>query len=332
MSYVLSIDQGGTKTAAAVCGKDGQIVGIGLAAGACHQTSGMSRAMECVRAACDAALAQAGLRYDDIELIFGGLTGVDWDYEEISVADAVSESTGVRMVYACNDVLPAFRAGSGLGHGVVVCSGTATNVAAVSPTGENFCFNFFCSMPHIGKQGLDAAFDSFSGLIPVSSLINSALKYFNCPDMVELMKLKSSGHITNSQIKKFAPYVFENACLGDTDAEDVVKAFAHRAAKYAHAALAKFDMGAEADLVLSGGIFKADCPILFKTIEADMRSAAAKINIINAPYEPVVGGLIYGLEKLGVEYTSVEKVLTRSADELGLRRKRESEVTICQQK
>jgi N-acetylglucosamine kinase-like BadF-type ATPase len=76
MEYVLGIDQGSTKTHAALCDQAGHILGVGQVFGACHSLDGMEPAMTAVRSAAEAALYHAGVRAQDVALLFGGLSGL----------------------------------------------------------------------------------------------------------------------------------------------------------------------------------------------------------------------------------------------------------------
>ena len=77
MSYILGIDQGGSKTQAVITDETGQILGTGRSFGACHSVQGMQRAMDAVREAVDQAAEQSGIRLEEIAAAAGGMTGAD---------------------------------------------------------------------------------------------------------------------------------------------------------------------------------------------------------------------------------------------------------------
>ena len=62
MRYLLGIDQGGTKTAAAVMGEDGRILGSALVKGSYFPIFGVSPALDRMEEAAGLAVEQAGIR------------------------------------------------------------------------------------------------------------------------------------------------------------------------------------------------------------------------------------------------------------------------------
>ena len=86
MSYILGIDQGGTKTAAAVMDEAGKILGIATRRGAYYPTDGMTSAFTKIKEAVEEAIAQAGITREQIGTAIAGITGIDWqgDKEKVS--------------------------------------------------------------------------------------------------------------------------------------------------------------------------------------------------------------------------------------------------------
>lgn len=67
--YILGIDQGGTKTAAAVMREDGFIVGSATTKGAYFPNEGVENALEQMAAAAEGAINNAGIGKEEIALI-----------------------------------------------------------------------------------------------------------------------------------------------------------------------------------------------------------------------------------------------------------------------
>lgn len=302
MSYFLGIDQGGTKTAAAVCDASGIIVGAGLAQGACHQTSGMDCAMARVVQAAREALDPKGLSFRDIAAVGGGLTGVDWEEETPLVAQALQKATGVVRVQAKNDVFGAFYAGASSSYGACICSGTSTNICVVAPGGREHSFNFYCRTGHPGRMGLECVFDSHCGIRDKTSLTEMALAHFEYADVDSLMRGKVDGRIPNAAFRRFAPAVLRAAAAGDPVACDCVAAYGRSCAGYVTAGLRRFAMERlPSEVVLSGGVFKTPCPPLIEAIRHEIGRHAPKARLTAARLEPVVGCLAMAMELAGID-------------------------------
>jgi N-acetylglucosamine kinase-like BadF-type ATPase len=79
MSAVLAVDGGNTKTIAVVAGADGRVLGTGRAGCAdIYNAPTPDRALDAIAAAVGAALAEAGMRADELAAAAFGLAGADW--------------------------------------------------------------------------------------------------------------------------------------------------------------------------------------------------------------------------------------------------------------
>jgi hypothetical protein len=97
-------------------------------------------------------------------------------------------------------------------------------------------------------------------------------------------------------------------------AEKIVSHWALGYAEMVRAALLQFGMqNLEVDVVLSGGVFKARCPLVRQTILKNLRHFIPQVRLVEARYEPVVGAVLLGLERLGADTTGME--FTRNLDE-----------------
>ena len=92
VKYVLGLDQGGSKTHAVVADMEGNILGIGCGAGACHSVIGLEAAAAAIYDASMQAISAAGIAVEQIDVVGAGLTGVDWPHETQLLTSAVSDT------------------------------------------------------------------------------------------------------------------------------------------------------------------------------------------------------------------------------------------------
>lgn len=109
MKYVLGLDQGRTKTIAAIADLDGTILSVGGAGGGHHYLTGMEHAAGQMKSAASAALGRIGGMQGDIAAIGGGLAGADLPH------DCQALKKGVEKAFSCpavvvNDCIIALRA------------------------------------------------------------------------------------------------------------------------------------------------------------------------------------------------------------------------------
>ncbi|MGE5598014.1 MAG: N-acetylglucosamine kinase [Bacteroidota bacterium] len=322
MGYLLGIDQGGSKTAAAVADRDGRLLGVGYAGGACHTYDGLQRAMAMVVQAAAGALARAGLTASQIELVVAGMTGADWPEEYDLLRAALADTLGIGNVSVVNDCLIAMRGGTDLPYGAVLCAGSGLNAAVKSLDGRLFIFGYYVDDEDqggtaLGRRAIRAVVAAEAGLDPPTSLTRAVLRYFNLRTVEELLRNRVGGALAAKDIAGLAPLVIAEAGAGDPAAAGLIAEFGRSIARYAVAGLRRFamlDMAVE--VVLSGGVFKGGGSMLAGAVAAAIRAAAPKAVAIDARLEPVVGAVLMALDHVHggtLERRVFDRVLAGSA-------------------
>ena len=117
---------------------EGNVLGFWKSNGECHSSMGIEYAMEEVQKAMKEALMQAGLEFTQMDMLVAGLTGMDWEYEEKLLRDALWRITHIENILVVNDCIIAMRAGSSHQYGIVLCAGSGLNCAARNKKGEEY--------------------------------------------------------------------------------------------------------------------------------------------------------------------------------------------------
>jgi N-acetylglucosamine kinase-like BadF-type ATPase len=128
------------------------------------------------------------------------------------------------------------------------------------------------------------------------------------------------GRLSQDEVKKIAPLVFEVAYEGDWVACEIIRAFGEGLAELVAAGLVRFEMtGLEVDVVLSGNIFKGPGHLVEEVMIAGIHMVAPQARLVNARYEPVVGAILLALEALDIDITDrVRQNIEASSKALGL--------------
>jgi N-acetylglucosamine kinase-like BadF-type ATPase len=319
VDYVLGIDQGGTHTRAAVCTLEGEIMAACTGEGACHAYVGMDIAMSAIRETAQAALARAGIQPEQVRCLFAGLTGADWPDEYPLLQDNLLRLGLGQPVYVTNDSLIALRGGTDQPYGAVLIAGSGGNCAIRSPDGQEFIYAYYHDADlqgghALGRRVLNALYQAETGREAQTRLKARVLGFYGLADMDGLLRADVEGRLS-PDIKELAPLLFEEAFHGDPVAAQIVRAFAEGCAGLVAAGLRRFDMtGLELDVVLSGSVFKAQGPLLVETMAACLHQVAPRARLVNARYEPVVGAVLLGLERLGISVDErIQKNISKSA-------------------
>lgn len=328
MNYILGIDQGGTKTAAVIGDFEGHILGIGKSFGAIHSVHGMPRAMEAMKAACDAALKQAGAEYGDIYGIYGGISGLDWDYEYELLVSAMHRVIPVERIYAVNDCIIALRSASSAENSAVICAGTGVN-CAVRNKNRQIIFGYYIpdslqGGSAIGQQALQAVFDAQAGVGEPTLLTQKLLGFYALPDVDSLLMRYINKEIPPDSISRLSRLAEEAALEGDGPADRLFESFAKGIVPYIHSGMKKLGIAEEpVDVVLSGSIFKCRAKSLQDTVRFCLRDGFPGINIIDARYEPVIGAYLLGLDQVPeADFTRVWENIESEQNKFHISRRR----------
>ncbi len=324
--YILGIDQGGTKTAAAVMRGDGFIVGQATAKGAYFPVEGMERALESVREAVGEALRSASIGMKDIMLTVAGITGVDWPGDDVLVKKALQENLSAVEVFACNDAVIALNSGTMRSHGVVICAGTGMNGALIDREGRQFVYGDYMEEAAQGGSALAVraarkVFDAALGLCPPTELTNLFLKQAQVPDVDALLKRFMTEKTFRNELRFLVPQILMIAEYGDEVTCGLLSEFAEQIVDCIEAGLRKMKMSPEEEkIVLAGSVFKGKENPLTKRVIKRMEERLPGAEPVLACYEPVVGACIMGLARMDMDPSGREKGIRESAVVLGLYR------------
>lgn len=134
MNYYLGVDGGGSKTIAVIADEIGRIKGRGTSGCGNHQL-GAELAERSIRHAVGEALAEAGLRPQDISFASFGLAGADREADFVVLRPMVGALGFANYHIVCDTVI-AMRAGTRQRAGVVLICGSGTNSYGMNADGE----------------------------------------------------------------------------------------------------------------------------------------------------------------------------------------------------
>jgi N-acetylglucosamine kinase-like BadF-type ATPase len=325
MGYILGLDQGSSHTRAVVCDRQGRMLGLGVAEGACHAYVGMQRAMDCVREAVIQSLQYATVRPETLDCIYAGLTGADWEDEYPLLQKNIQEQGWCQNVLVTNDTIVALRGGTAQPFGAILIAGSGGNCAVRAPDGREYIYGYFQENELQGGSGLArhallSVYHAHTGRGPQTKLTEMILDHFSVQSVEALLRADVENRLTEERLLSLAIVLFEAGFQGDETANRILREFGVGCAELVNAGLRRFDMtGLEVEVVLSGSIFKGKGSLLKETISAGIHSCAPRARLVNARYEPVVGAAMLGLESAGISIDApVAENIDQTARNLGL--------------
>ena len=302
VKLILGIDQGGTKTCAAVSDVSGNILSYNRSAGAYFPKTGIEEAMHCMMDAAENALNTAKLTLDDIDSVVAGVTGIDWNGDDKMIADELKKHIGNKKIIACNDCEIAYYGGATSRTGAVICTGTGINAAMFSPDGKKFVMGDYLKSSlqgatAISSRTIEAVFESELGALPETKLTDLYLDFSDETSVDGLLKKYMCDEDFSNNILSLCPQIKKIADEGDEVALTVLDSFAEELTVCFVAAMKKMNMlELNCDIVLAGSVFGRTDGLTAMVTEK-IRNQAKNANIVNAVFEPVVGACILGILK-----------------------------------
>ncbi len=301
MSLLLGLDQGGSKTWAAISDAAGRLLGVGRAAGG-YPTRRPDEAMRYIGEAVQAALANANLPNQPVDLLYAGLTSADWPDEYDFLQRRVEALELARQVRVVNDTIVALRGGTSHAYGAIVTAGTGSNCAIRSPAGEEYLYHYYVEDDlqggvALGRRALRAVYRAETGRESTTRLTCSVLRQLNFASVDDLLRADCEHHFADEMVKTLAPLVFQAARAGDEVAASILAAFGQGLAELVTAGLQRFEMTKlPVEVVLSGSVFKGEGGLLQSVMRDEIERVAPLSRLVDARYEPVVGALLLAME------------------------------------
>ncbi|MDR3173209.1 MAG: hypothetical protein LBU19_03070 [Treponema sp.] len=340
MAYLMGIDQGGTKTDVVIADHTGRILGFGNDRDWIAVT-GERRAVRMIRVkyAAGKAAADAGLSLAGIQSVSASCNGADWDFEYAIGRKNLRNTLGIDDVALYNDCIGALRGGTEIKGKdcAVICLGTGANCAVVNRDGEEYIYAYYLKSIHqgagaIGRFVFQAVYDAEAGLGEKTMLTGLLLEKTGYRSVDELYMSVTTGCTETEapwipSYKEYSPLLFQAVNMGDTVAKMYIEWFCGELAHYVIVAAGKLGMkDREITMVLSGGVPKSGS-IMVDLLQKNLKQYLSGINCLNARFEPVMGALLLGYDKLypggipagvmrEIERCSAERNLFRSFSEV----------------
>ncbi len=266
MRYVVGVDGGGTKTAAAVVGDDLGVIGGAVAGPANSRSVGMESASANIVQAITEALHIADVALGQVAGVFLSIAGFDTDLDLPILQRAIALLDYRGVTFFENDVVGAWAGVTAGEPGVVVIAGTGSTALGMNTHGDlwrvdgwDYILGDHGSGYTIGLQGIQTAMAMLDGRLAPSPLVHALGAAFGVHDAEEMRRLVDRGPFGKFQISGFARHVAKAADAGDPIARDILAQAGRDLAICAGAAIRQLGMtGAEFPLGTIGSVFKAE--------------------------------------------------------------------------
>ena len=323
MRYYLGLDAGGTKTFCLVGDADGHVLGFGKAGAGNYEAYGVREADTEIRRAVDTALEEAGLTLEQLSGVGMGIAGADIpeDYEMLE-REIFGPLFGSTPKVFRNDSMAGLRGGTRDPFGIVIACGTGCVCAGVNRDGGetrvggiNEDFGDMVSGSSIGTEGLKAVWRHRDGITDAPQLTRAFVARAHCGDVDELFYKMYREELTYADLEPMARIVFDVAHDGSPVACDILEWGGRYLAEMVNAVARQLDMCRDTfDVVMAGSVFKGRSPVLIDMMRTRIHRECPEARLVMPAFEPVVGGLLLGMELAGPVSEAVYDTLTEELD------------------
>ena len=322
MRYFLGVDIGNSKSHALIADENGRCLGFGQAGPGSWEAIGWEAAQQVLHTIVDEALAQAGLEKSAIAGAGFGYAGYDWPEDRPGHVKIIESLGLVNARYVLgNDTLVGLVAGTRAGWGVVVVAGTSNNCLGRDRqgregrvTGMGPWFGEYGGASEIVARAVQAVAAAWTQRGPATALSNAFVAQTGAADVVDLL----AGLVRERYrlVAADAPLVFDLAAQGDFVAQEIVTWAGQELGSLAVGVIRQLNLAAETfDVVLSGSLYKGGEPLI-SPMRQTIQAVAPGATLVRLEAPPVVGGVLLGMEQVGLETAVLRQPLLHSANVL----------------
>jgi N-acetylglucosamine kinase-like BadF-type ATPase len=259
-----------------------------------------------IRTLLETAVGRAGLDLLDRPFASSAyvlLAGADLPEERSAIQARIEQLQWSARMVVDNDMPALLRAGTDRGWGIAVVCGAGINCLGLAADRREVRFLSLGPLSgdwgggaDVGMAALSAAARGVDGRGRRTVLERTVPAHFGLTDPLELARAIHLRRIPKTRLGELAPVVLA-ASGEDPVATDIVSRLADEVIAFARAALHRLELtGADADVVLGGGILRSVAPSVVKAIAKGIAEVAPKARVLVAPSEPIVGAALLGLD------------------------------------
>jgi N-acetylglucosamine kinase-like BadF-type ATPase len=325
MKYYLGVDVGGTKTHGLIATETGEAVGFATGGPGNWEGVGYTGLTRVLKEVTGCAAREAGIRVKDIAGAGMGIGGYDWPSERQDHLEAIAP-VGLRCpLEIVNDATLGILAGTTEGWGVSIVAGTGCNgrgwrrdrkKEGRAVGGGSYWSGEYAGGFDIAARGMRAVTFEWLKRGPETALTGAFIEHFHAKDLDDLVEgvYLERYHFEPGVVM----LVFEIARQGDPQALEVMRWAGDELGQIGVGVIRQLELEAEEfEVVLIGSLHDGH-PQLGQTLRETVLKIAPRANFVRLTVPPVVGGVLLGMEKAGLDgYIFRDRLVASTRKRLG---------------
>ncbi len=317
--YFLGVDIGATKCHGLIADENGRAVGFGKSGPGNYEVVGWDGLRDALHTVTHKALNSAGIPLEEIAGGGFGVAGYDWPAEHAPTRQAI-DSLGLKAPYEfVNDAVIGLLAGAAAGWGIVVVAGTSNNCAGRDRqgregrvTGCGPWFGEYGGAAELVTKAVHAVAAAWTKRGPDTRLTEAFIELVGASNVIDLLEgmMMERYRITSAA----APLVFRVAADGDAVAQEVISWAGHELGSLAVGVIHQLGFeGLDFEVVLSGSLYDGS-PALTEAMRETIHVVAPGARLVRLTAPPVVGGVLLGMEQVGLKTAALRQPLIESTN------------------
>jgi N-acetylglucosamine kinase-like BadF-type ATPase len=305
VQYVVGVDGGGTKTAAAVVAEDLSVASKMTTGPSNGRSVGMEAASANIAEAIAQALRAAATTLGQVSAICLCLAGFDTELD-LPVPEQAMRTLGYHgPLIVENDVVGAWAGATEVRPGVVVIAGTGATALGMNDQGDfwrtdgwDYLLGDAGSGFAIGHAGIQMAMRALDGRLAPTRLAHKLSEAYGVQNAGEMRHLVDATHFGKFEIARFATAVTTAAQEGDVVAQAILAQAGTDLGESATAIIRRLGMqGARFGVSTVGGVFTAATWVL-PPFQRALALAAPGATLQPATHPPEVGAALLAWHRL----------------------------------
>ena len=319
--YFLGIDIGGTKSHALIIDQHGQALGFAQGGVGNPEKIGYDGLAKVLRSITQEALEQAKISLKEIAGAGFGVGGYDWNSQKAPTLEAIEKIGLNAPIGLVNDALIALLAGASQGWGVAVIAGTSCNAWGWDKsrkvgrmTGMGAPMGEYAGASELVAEAIKAIALSWTHRAPATQLSEKFIKLAQAKNIPDLLEGLDNGRYRLDG--STAPIIFQVAQNGDAVARDLILWAGLELGSLANGVIRQLNFEKESfEIILAGSFYKGS-PILEEMMREKILPLAPKATFTRLNTHPVIGGVMLGIEKAGINPLPLREKIISSTQQL----------------
>ncbi len=316
--YFLGIDIGGTKSHVLIADATGQVVGFAEGGPGNHEDVGYEGLTETLNDITQEALLTADISKSQISGAGFGVAGYDWP-SQLKPTLAAIQTIGLAETpfEVVNDAIIGILAGAPEGWGLGVIAGTRCNCwgwdrhhRVGRMTGLGARMGEVAGAVELVDKAVEAIALAWTRRGPPTLLTERFANLVGAQNAADLLEGLTLNYYDIDA--SAAPIIFKVADKGDPVAVELIKWAGRGLGSLATGVIRQLELESQSfKVVLIGSLYDGS-PVLVETMKQTVWEVAPSAQFVRLTVPPVVGGVLLGMEKAGLNTSTAHEKLIQT--------------------